>query len=296
MTFAKITIGYDGVGRWTDVLVTDTDLIELRIQWIHGSSTPEGALRALERLANEGTADRRFLVLSENKYFLDLAILQSILAAWSGGVAQSDRQFVGLHRVTYTVEASTMSDRDVTYFVVLRSRMSESPGRLSGPLRKFADKYGDGSNCVFLMYAFEGAPTRPIPGENRFRANAIREMRNVIKETLSKNGLQLLQAIDNRFDDDLLTNVETYMRACAFGMALLDVREGPLNHNVLLETGYMMALEKPVCLLRERAVEKLPADLVGRLSDDIDLADPGTVEAAVLQWISSLRDQQRLRG
>jgi hypothetical protein len=80
----------------------------------------------------------------------------------------------------------------------------------------------------------------------------------------------------------------TYLHGCGLGIAIYErVETQTYNPNVPLEVGYLFAMRKPVCLLRDQTLETLPADLVGQLYDHFDTQDPaGTIPAVVSKCIS----------
>ncbi len=57
------------------------------------------------------------------------------------------------------------------------------------------------------------------------------------------------------------------------------------NPNIALEVGYLLALRKPVCLLKDKTVKSLHTDLVGKLYRDFDPEDPAaTIPTVLRQW------------
>lgn len=58
------------------------------------------------------------------------------------------------------------------------------------------------------------------------------------------------------------------------------------NPNVSLEVGYMFALKKPVCLLKDKTLKTLHTALVGKLYRVFDPQDPASSVPPVLtQWL-----------
>jgi hypothetical protein len=48
----------------------------------------------------------------------------------------------------------------------------------------------------------------------------------------------------------------------------------------------MMAMGKPICLLKDNALRTLPVDLAGKLYINLDLLAPGiTIESALDRWL-----------
>jgi hypothetical protein len=100
-------------------------------------------------------------------------------------------------------------------------------------------------------------------------------------------GFNLLRADDHVYSEDLLTNVQAYIYGCRFAVAVFErIESDNFNPNVSLEVGYFLGLRKPVCLLKERTLPRLPSDLVGRLYVEFDGQDPeASVTAAVERWL-----------
>jgi nucleoside 2-deoxyribosyltransferase len=75
------------------------------------------------------------------------------------------------------------------------------------------------------------------------------------------------------------------------GIAVFDrLSTDEFNPNVSLEVGYMIALGKPVCLLKDKTLRALHTDLVGRLYQSFDPQNPSlSVASALERW---LKDKQ----
>lgn len=109
-----------------------------------------------------------------------------------------------------------------------------------------------------------------------------------IKDVLSDHGIKGVRADDKEYHDDLYYNVLTYMHGCGFGVAVFERIEGDsFNPNVSLEVGYMFASLKPVCLLKDRTLTSLQADLVGKLYKQFDTYNPTeTISPQLSKWLS----------
>ena len=79
----------------------------------------------------------------------------------------------------------------------------------------------------------------------------------------------------------------TYIYGCGMGIAVFErIESDDFNLNVSLEVGYMMAMKRPVCLLKDRTLRALPSDLVGRLYKPFDLQDPSkSIPPVLRQWL-----------
>jgi hypothetical protein len=109
----------------------------------------------------------------------------------------------------------------------------------------------------------------------------------MIKKTLEEVGLRGVRADDKQYSDDLLHNIRTYMHCCGFGIAVFErIEREDFNPNVSLEVGYMMALEKPVCLLKDKTLRSLHSDIVGRLYKNFDPQDiENTLPGELKKWL-----------
>jgi len=119
------------------------------------------------------------------------------------------------------------------------------------------------------------------------KTQAHAEIALAIRETLKANGLCGLRADDKEYHEDLYWNVITYCHGCGFGIAVYDRLESDApNHNVGLEVGYMQALRKRVCLLKDKTLVTLPADIVGKLYKPFDPQDPRrTIAQPLDKWL-----------
>lgn len=108
-----------------------------------------------------------------------------------------------------------------------------------------------------------------------------------IKESLSRYGIEALRADDKEYHDDLFPNVLTYLYGCRFGIAVFERLENEdFNPNVSLELGYMTALHKSVCLLKDQTLKTLHTDLVGKLYKTFDPQDPeATIPPELEKWL-----------
>jgi nucleoside 2-deoxyribosyltransferase len=109
----------------------------------------------------------------------------------------------------------------------------------------------------------------------------------VLRQTLNQYGLDLLRADDNRYHDDIYWNIMTYVYGCSFGIALFERIESEIfNPNIAFELGYMYALGKPVCLLKDRTMHSLQTDIIGKLFETFDTQDPReSIVAVVTKWL-----------
>ncbi len=117
-----------------------------------------------------------------------------------------------------------------------------------------------------------------------------REILAALREALAYYGLNGLRADDKGYSDSCWSNVKSYLDACDSGIAVFEnIDDDDFNPNVSLELGYMMALKKPVLLLKEKRLQALQSDVVGNLYKTFDSYDISTsVRSSVLQWLRDI--------
>lgn len=127
-----------------------------------------------------------------------------------------------------------------------------------------------GRRRAFLMMSFATTPVHE-------------EIAAAVRDTLGEHDIVTLRADEHEYHDDLLLNVLTYVHGCDFGVAVFErLASAEFNPNVAFELGYMMALGKPVCLLKDASLPTLAADLSGKLYRRFDPDDiPASVGAAL---------------
>ena len=85
----------------------------------------------------------------------------------------------------------------------------------------------------------------------------------------------------------VLYNVLTCLYGCGFGIAVFERLESEdFNPNVALEVGYLMAMNKQVCLLKDQTLKHLNTDLIGKLYKTFDPQDPiGSIPSELNKWM-----------
>ncbi len=148
------------------------------------------------------------------------------------------------------------------------------PPEITISLKRLRERFPDEKKTGFLIMRFGEA--KPYPA-----------IVQAIKATAKEYGLEIIRADENEFHDNLWENVQTHMHGCSFGIAVYEriAFEQP-NANVGLEVGYMMAMNKPVLLLKDKTVTALQTDLAGKLYKEFDPHDPaGTIPEMVERWL-----------
>lgn len=108
-----------------------------------------------------------------------------------------------------------------------------------------------------------------------------------IKQILAHHDIIPLRADYKEYHDNLFNNIETYMHGCDFGIAIFErISSDRHNPNVALEVGYMLALGKKVCLLKEKTLTQLPTDVVGKIYREFDIQNiPQSVDSCLTKWL-----------
>ena len=149
------------------------------------------------------------------------------------------------------------------------------PLEITNSLQRFLKDHPEPRRTAFIMMQF---------GSTEMHDQIV----SGIKDTLEKYGITALRADDKEYHDDLFPNVLTYLYGCGFGIAVFERLEADdFNPNVSLEVGYMRALRKPVCLLKDKTLKTLQTDLVGKLYKSFDPQKPEvSIPAELDKWLS----------
>ena len=118
-------------------------------------------------------------------------------------------------------------------------------------------------------------------------AKAHNEILTTIRKTVQPYGIVALRADDKWYHEDLYYNILTYCHACTFGIAVFDrIEDNHHNPNVALEVGYLMALGKHVCILKDKTIEAMQTDLIGKLYKKFDTQDAKkTIPSVLTKWL-----------
>lgn len=148
------------------------------------------------------------------------------------------------------------------------------PQEISISLKRFLKDHPVPRRSVFIMMGFGVTP-------------AHNSITSSIKNALAKYDMAGLRADDKEYHEDLFPNVLTYMYGCDYGIAVFErLQDEIFNPNVALEFGYMRALKKPICLLKDRTCKTLQTDLVGKLYKSFDPQNPEeTIPQEIEIWL-----------
>jgi nucleoside 2-deoxyribosyltransferase len=138
----------------------------------------------------------------------------------------------------------------------------------------FKKDYPGNKKTAFLIMQF----TKSKPHDALIKA---------ITEVLLEFDIICLRADHKEYSDDLFSNIKTYMHCCDFGIAIYEsIKQNDINPNVSLEVGYMMALNKKVCLLKDESIQGLMSDLAGKLYKPIDMFDiENSIKEHLTKWL-----------
>lgn len=94
----------------------------------------------------------------------------------------------------------------------------------------------------------------------------------IIKSKLAEYGIVGIRADEQQFARTIWENIKVYMDNADYGIAIAEsVEDQYINSNVSVEIGYMLALKKKVCLLKERSLDKLHSDFAGIIYNEFDI-------------------------
>lgn len=196
---------------------------------------------------------------------------------WFKGKVSLEPEFETEERI---VSNKPQYDAKVAFYIIPeslnRSAMPlEPPIEIKESLERFKHDYPDPTKVAFIMMEFG-------------KTKAHDEIVETIRKVLDSHGISGIKADDKQYHDDLFPNVMTYLYGCGFGIAVFErIEAEEFNPNVSLEVGYMFALKKPVCLLKDKTLKTLHTDLVGKLYKPFDPQDPiKTIPDEITQWLS----------
>jgi hypothetical protein len=152
----------------------------------------------------------------------------------------------------------------------------DTPIEIKDSLDRFARDHREPTKTAFIMIDYE--ETKPHD-----------EIVGAIKDALKSHGMEGVLAKDNPYHDNLEYNVLTYLHGCGFGIAVFErIVNDDFNPNVSFEVGYMLALRKPICYLKDRTLRDLQSDIGGKIYYPFDTYNPAaTIQDAITKWLPS---------
>ena len=163
-----------------------------------------------------------------------------------------------------------------------RLAASRVPVEIQDSLSRFREDHGEPKAVAFVMMKFEDTPDH-------------RRIVKAIKEAMEPHGIRAIRADEVEYHSDLYWNIMTYAYGSGFGVAVFDrITSNDFNPNVAYEVGYLAALGKPVCLLKDKTLTTLQADLIGKLYRPFDTRDPSaSIAQSLMGWLKDKRLVQK---
>jgi len=155
-----------------------------------------------------------------------------------------------------------------------KSPIETAPAAIRFPVLKLLQDYPAYNTNCFVIMSF---------ASTRLHNAVFKSIQGILKQ----HGINALRADERDYADDLFMNIETYIYGCSFAVAVFERLEGEtFNPNVSFEVGYMYGLGKPVCLLKERTMRQLHADIIGKLYIAFDIQNiEGTLPKGLEKWL-----------
>lgn len=110
----------------------------------------------------------------------------------------------------------------------------------------------------------------------------------IIKRKLADYGIVGIRADERQFANTVWENIKVYMDNADYGIAIAEsVEDNYINSNVSVEIGYMLALKKKVCLLKEKSLDRLHSDFAGIIYNEFDINNvKKTIPSALEKWMT----------
>lgn len=168
--------------------------------------------------------------------------------------------------------------------VALFSRVMNSykeylwPVELKSQIKKLMDS---GERNAFLMTSFAKENEKKI---------------SKVKDILAQYNVvcHIANAPGGKYSDRLFQNIQVYMHGCDFGIGLYTDESDKakeekikINPNLSLEVGYMLAIGKPICILKEKKLAKMNIDLADRLYCEFNEYDDDALNEVIRQWLDN---------
>ena len=173
-------------------------------------------------------------------------------------------------------EAERICEQQIPYIKIINN-IPQWSRHLERFIPEFCRDNPDFEKNVFLMIRFKS--------DVRYKT-----IENTIKEQMKSYGLKVLKADDKAYTDDLWENVCLYMLGCNYGIAVFeDIDERDFNPNIVLELGFMLALNKRCLILKEKTLPKMPADIVGKLYKEFDFFNiESSISDQIKRWANDI--------
>jgi hypothetical protein len=214
-----------------------------------------------------------------SKWTLDLAKLREAFPGcqdleWLSGKVTVEPEYKHKDETTKQPKITLTVMPEHVSHELYKQKPDVSPEMLMPSLKKFKQEYRNPMRAGFIIMQFSDS-------------KAHQDILSAIRSTLNRFGIAGLRADEKEYSDELFPNIRTYMHGCGFGIAVFErILKDDFNPNISLEVGYMSALGKPVCFLKDRTLEALHTDIVGKLYRDFDPQDAaGTIPIQLEAWL-----------
>jgi hypothetical protein len=108
----------------------------------------------------------------------------------------------------------------------------------------------------------------------------------IAREVCQEHGLEFHLASDRALNDDLWTNVAAHMWASQYGIGFFEnTQKKGLSYNLTIEVGSMLMTGRRCALLKDKSIDRMPTDLVGRIYKSVDFKSLETVKNSLHEWI-----------
>ncbi len=239
-------------------LFVSPELKHIQTLIISGKNTD--ALNKIEEFAKDKIEPKEFLSNNIKRFKNNPNTFNALMISASKGIIDMNEKL-----------QATKSNADVLQF------QNQLPEEIKKSVQKFKKDFPDQNKTAFIMMHFKESK------KNRIVVKSI-------KDTLFRYGIIGLRADDKEYHADLFPNVMTYMNCCKFGIAIFDkLDKNEFNPNVSLEVGYMLALKKPICLIKNKVLKVLHADLIGKL---YKMFSPRNIENTINKEVSRWLDDK----
>jgi len=152
-----------------------------------------------------------------------------------------------------------------------------APPEIATALGKFLHEHPFETN-VFGMTRF--------PVTNQTELDPVSSAIDVARAACDAHGLEFHLASDRAIVDEQWANVAAHMWASKYGIAFFEDRQSRgVNYNMTIEVGAMVMTGRRCALLKDKSIETMPTDLVGKIYKSVDLDEMGTVADALHHWL-----------
>lgn len=266
--------------RETDKLIGYREGVKIKFHYMISLYQGREALNFIKNLLNkENKENIDWIIPNHDRWTFDLDKLKGKFPELSeiewlkGRVSLKPEIFVDPD------EAFGSKGTNITFYIIQEEiggveMNKEIPEEIRESIKKFRKDYPVRSDVAFIVMQY---------GESK----AYNDILKIIKETLNKYNISGVIANDKEYHEELYYNVLTYIYGCDFGIAVFErIEEDNFNPNVALEVGYLLALKKPVCLLKDKTLPFLHTDIVGKIYRAFNTRKPKeTISKVLIKWM-----------